>query len=182
MGELLSPLPGAGLSESCLTCLSCEATMKLCGGCLSCEAPGGTTTVVASSPALESAPAVATGALSPQGLGCSGGGGCGSWAVSPAPWATGLRCWNCAVSRAAPSERSLCPSRLRAAPRVQLDARCSPLGSSDARCGALSPEPEGIPAPLEILLQLPASLGRLVKLLLLWGQGFPVLGALADGP
>ena len=56
LGELLSPLPGARLS----------------GSCLSCQDPGGTTTVApASSPVLESAPAVTTTAPSPQGPGCS---------------------------------------------------------------------------------------------------------------
>ncbi|XP_072625071.1 uncharacterized protein [Canis lupus baileyi] len=40
LGELLSPLPGAWLS----------------GSCLSCEAPGGTTVAAASSGALDSAP------------------------------------------------------------------------------------------------------------------------------
>ena len=60
--------------------------MKLSGGCLSCEAPGGTTTVVAtSSPALESATAVTTGALNLQGPGCSGGGGCLSVQHGAAP-------------------------------------------------------------------------------------------------
>ena len=39
---------------------------------------GGTTVVAASSPALESAPAVTTAAPSPQGPGCSGGRGCRS--------------------------------------------------------------------------------------------------------
>ena len=42
--------------------------------------------MVASSPALESAPAVATGALNPQGLGCSRG-----WAdLGLYPWRPGL--------------------------------------------------------------------------------------------
>ena len=59
MGELLSPLPAARLSERCLNCLSGEATVRLSGGCLPLEAPGGATRVVAaSSPALQSAPAV----------------------------------------------------------------------------------------------------------------------------
>ena len=59
MGELLSPLPDAGLCERCSTCLSCDATVRLSGGCLSSETPGGTTTVAAaSSPALDLAPAV----------------------------------------------------------------------------------------------------------------------------
>ncbi|XP_072625066.1 uncharacterized protein [Canis lupus baileyi] len=42
LGELLSPLPGAWLS----------------GSCLSCEAPGGTTVAAASSGALDSAPEI----------------------------------------------------------------------------------------------------------------------------
>ena len=72
--ELPSLLTGARLSGSCLSCLSREATVRLSGGCLSCEAPEGTTTVaVASSPALESAPAVTTSDLSLQGPGCSRG-------------------------------------------------------------------------------------------------------------
>ena len=59
LGELLSPLLGAGLRGSCLSCLSGEATVKPSGCCLSFEAPGRTTTVVvASSGALDSAPAV----------------------------------------------------------------------------------------------------------------------------
>ena len=58
-GELLSPLLGAGLRGSCLSCLSCEATVKPSGCCLSFEAPGGTTIVAAaSSGALDSAPAL----------------------------------------------------------------------------------------------------------------------------
>ena len=78
MGELLSPLPGVWLSGSCLSCLSCETTLRLSGGCLSCEVPGGTTTVVlARSLALESAPTVTTTAPSPQrpGSRCSSGRG-----------------------------------------------------------------------------------------------------------
>ena len=115
MGELLRPLPGAGLSECCLSCLSHEATVRLSGGCFPLEAPGGTTTVaVDSSGALDSAPAVtmelsvcrglgALGAgllicsalgrcvldvLGPPGL-CLSWGEARSWAVSPVPCAPG---------------------------------------------------------------------------------------------
>ena len=94
LGELLSPLPGARLSGSCLSCLSCEATVRLSWGCLSCEALGGTTTVAAdSSPALESAPAVTTAAPSPQVPGCTRGGGliCTAWGR----WAAGASLLSC---------------------------------------------------------------------------------------
>ena len=73
------------LSESCLTCLSHEATVKLNGGCLSIEAPGGTTTVaVTSSPALESAPAETMELSVHRGLDAPGAGPliCSAWGRS----------------------------------------------------------------------------------------------------
>ena len=75
LGEMLCPLPGAGLSGSCL---SCEAPCSLAA--LLCPkhrvTPGGTTTLVAArSPALESAHPVTTAAPSPHWPRCSEGGG-----------------------------------------------------------------------------------------------------------
>ena len=71
MGELLNPLPDAGLSERCLSCLSGEATVRLGGGCC----PRGRTTVAAaSSGALDSAPAVTTELSVCRGLDAPGAG------------------------------------------------------------------------------------------------------------
>ena len=164
MGELLSPHSGAGLSESCLTCLSCEATVKLNGVFLSCESPGETIVAAVNSPALESVPEVTTGALSLQGPVCSGGAtdllspgreagvSLLSWALSASACPEGapdlglcprhtvlwsLRCWNHSPGHAAPSQGA----SARAPPscsQVHL-ALCSPLGSSAVGCGVLSP-------------------------------------------
>ena len=70
----VAPMLGAWLSESCLTFLSCEATVRLSGGCLSWEAPGGTILVAASSPALESASTVTTELSVCRGLDAPGAG------------------------------------------------------------------------------------------------------------
>ena len=129
LGELLSPLPGAGLSERCLSCLSSEATVRLTGGCLPCETSGGTAAVMAaSSPALESAPAVTTKLPVRRGLDAPGRGltysartrlqvSSLSWALLPPPvpggrpdpglcpqhpGLLGLRCWNCAPAAQPP--------------------------------------------------------------------------------
>ena len=119
MGELLCPLPGAGLS----------------GGSLPREAPGGTTPVAG--PALEpwsqppqelqSSPSAGPGGsgagplicsapgrsvlavLGPPGL-CLSGGEAGSWAVSWRPVLQGLRCWILAPGHTAASLQSHHPS------------------------------------------------------------------------
>ena len=66
LGELRRPLPGARQSGSCSSCeVPAHPRYKV--------TPGGTTVAAAGSPALESAPAVATSAPSLQGPGCSGG-------------------------------------------------------------------------------------------------------------
>ena len=215
LGEVLSPLPGAGLSESCLSCLSSEATVRLSGGCLPREAPEGATTVtVASSPALESAPAVATELLVCRGLDAPGAGPliCTVWGIqrqerpccpvssrplsvprgvpdpglcSPAPWAPrpvllGL-CSRCTQSPFARSRRLSCHQSCSRARQ----GRGSPLGSSSAGCGVLSPghrcpvsDPGNLRASPPLLGSCPSSLrepfrrGRLVKLLLLCDGAF----------
>ena len=119
---------------------------------------------VASSPALESAPAVTTATPSLQGTGCSGAGPltCSAWGpqrqvsslscLSPpasacpgcrpdpglcprCPGLPGLHCWNRAHGRAAPSLRSLRPSPSELLPGH--GPCCSPLESSATGCGAL---------------------------------------------
>ena len=60
---------GGLLSKRYLSCLTCEATVRLSGHRLPREAPGGTTTVVtASAGALDSVPTVPTGLLVCRGL------------------------------------------------------------------------------------------------------------------
>ena len=147
MGEPLSLLPGAGLTERCLSCLPCEATVRLSGGSLPCEAPGGTTPVAqASSGALESAPAVTPGlsvcrawrlrgraadllSSGQEPPRCPGAsrplpvpGEVGSWAVSRRPVLPGLRCWSRAPGGPAPSVEPL-SEPLRAAPGTRSPLR-----------------------------------------------------------
>ena len=136
-GELLSPLPGAGLSERCLSGLSGEATVRLSGG-LSCESPGGTTTVaVASYGSLDSAPAVTKELLVCRGLDAPGAGPlicsargrsvlavlcppgfCLSWgnAVSQAPCAPGPALLDSLSWPGRPRHLEPLPQPLRAAP------------------------------------------------------------------
>ena len=168
MGELLSPLPGAGLSE-CLSCLSGEATVRLSGGCLPREAPGGTTTVAAaSSPALESAPAVTTelfvsrtwrlrgwaadllssgqehlAVLCPPGL-CLSWREAGSWAVSRRPLlpacAAGFGSGGTVPSREPPPEPIQAAHAAAQPPphRASSSARAPP---SCSQAGAAAPSP-----------------------------------------
>ena len=157
MGELLCPLPGAGLS----------------GGCLPREAPGGTTPVAAaSSGALDSAPAVTPelsvcrawrlrgGAAdllsSGQERPCCPGpsrplpvpGEAGSWAVSRRPVLRGLRCWIRAPGRAAPSAEPP-PEPLRAAPdRAAPSARTSSSRAPPSCSRPRSPLRGAAPEPL----------------------------------
>ena len=151
MGELLCPLPGAGLS----------------GGCLPCEAPGGTTTVaVASSGALDSAPAGTTelsvfrgldapgagplicsargrsvlAVLGPPGL-CLSRGEAGSWAVSRA-----LCSRACAVGFALPAAQ---PPPWGAAARAPPSCSWDPpwVLQSFRELGALSPGQVSVSVP-----------------------------------
>ena len=188
MGELLSPLPGAGLS----------------GDCLPREAPGGTTTVVAaSSGALDSAPAVTKdlsvcrgldaprvgplicsargrsvlAVLGPPGL-CLSRGEAGSWAVWR-PVLPGLRCWIRAPSCAAPS---LCH---RPGSSELLLGQCMRALHSFRELGALSLGRNcsvSVPGSLRVSPPswgpaltpgcVPLCPGRLVQLLLLWDGAF----------
>ena len=181
MGELLSPLPHAGLSERCLICLSGEATERLIGGCLSCEAPEGTTTVAAaSSPALDSAPAVTKELSVCRGqdapgsgpLICSARAGASLWSCGllaslcagrrldpglypQCPVLPGLRCWIRASRRAAHSPEPL-TEPLRTAHGVSACA-LQPFKelvalSPGCRCLLVSQGARGHPRPPGVLL------------------------------
>ena len=98
------------------------------------------------------------------------------------PGLSGLCCWNWAPSHAAPSVRSLCPSRHPSWSQVQPVLPCSPLASSAAGCGGSPPghrSSVSVPGNLRAWplllgssLQAPFPPGRLVKLLLLWAWAF----------